>query len=1194
MDDDNDDPLMNSEDEQLFDDENTTTATTNNEKENEGSLPDAPNSDAEEAAPSEHQKKKKRVLKRKRDNDKEVDDTVSASERALSDTFRKSLNHHKRDRDKEDDNVDDFMQREVEKEMHLSLGGSSSDDSGDEDDEPPAKKRRLLKKKDKLAPTAPSKSPERPTTLLSNLDALINSDDLDYDDAEAIPRSKNTNADTMEVTTVLDMDKSINDTTSRPTAPPRLIAHNGWPVLSGSNEVFTLRCTYAEHNKGPFEILKKEDGDVSANAEMVRSMPWGVFAFHGYKPEREKKDKNDENHVAFEDDSKSNDGSGGGVGDNDALGINDDDLIDADNDDTAGRYGQQKKSDTDRPWMILVGDISILRPLSSPLFMHRVRVVRVNPEQVVFTYKRAAPIYYAYEILEKRALWSIKGAHQAWTPIQLSRIMMDTLYIHLELYKAENRSSQLEHVLSGVKYFPLHSDPANKMLPPDHVPLNDYSNRKDRSTDLRNKLTSRVKTRDKAVATLDGNPVIHCRDLMQCTLGSRDLLFDDLEKPASAWALLDRGVPYVAISKLTSWMARDPQMVKKRFAATRVLYSKDIGEVNVSQLEYLGTLMELDPSWFADWFNNLENNQLKQLFSTPEALAERVKELRLEMYGIFCASHFLHAYQEKRLRFGANYHYIFSKDTCEQLFERGWLHVSDYTRFNRRMANEPENEGAALDEDTQAMLRVYTGDHLKAMNEHAGDDSANGGKTKLSGDANGIQSVEQKAARPILVEASVGSQVLVHPSVVKRSQSMAKLIMEVGMRWASYCRVGHLSGPLATLPPLTIQSAYLYGPASANKLDSMYTRLLQTVKASPLAKAVGTDPSKLRAIVIRADDDPGVIFGLLRNNLATLCMIIMDRFHVWSEALIDTVLDVMTAGRSHSQCTHLFITAYSHSFSDMNTSGLMFDDLVETARRLRTLVDLPSAEDNGNFWLASDSRFLKNLAPGDASLHIYSTSQREEQLAHNQAIVKDEYTFMTAISKFAAITPPASVAVPSINLANKGTGVHQEMVATTIPRPSILILFALKRTEMEIKKFLAEDSGAWGLNTVTMVSYETLSRYPSQTAGDRHCVMLFDLDYSGAGHATFLHINAALERCKGELLVFRVNDLRSTHVAAKAATTAGGARLAFGMIKKVFMLNDSKTDRLATRNQRLSLLKKEIERYFKSDKLMSLFKTTND
>jgi hypothetical protein len=497
------------------------------------------------------------------------------------------------------------------------------------------------------------------------------------------------------------------------------------------------------------------------------------------------------------------------------------------------------------------------------------------------------------------------------------------------------------------------------------------------------------------------------------------------------------------------------------------------------------------------------------------------------------------------------------------------------------------------------MLRVHTHDHLKAMNNSVGADAE---KTKAAGDS-GLQSVDQKAARPILVSAGLGASVLVHPSVVKRAQSMAKLVMEVGMRWASYCREGHLTGPLATLPPLTIQSAYLYGPTTVVKLDSMYTRLLQTVKASSLATFVGKDPAKLRAIVIRADDDPSAIFGILRHNMSTLCMIIMDRFHVWSETLIDTVLDVLTSGPSHSQCTHLFITAHSHSFSDMNTSGLMFEDLVDTARRFKTLVGLSTTEDDsGNFWQTSDSRFLKSIAPGDVSSQLYTTAQRDDQLALNQAIVKEEYTFMSAISKFAAVTPPASVAIPSINLVgtnNKGNAIHQEMVAASIPRPSILILFALKRTEADIKKFLAEDSGAWGLNAVTMVNYETLSRYPSQTAGDRACVMLFDLEYSGAGHATFLHVNAAFERCKGEVLVFRASDLRNTHApdkvtAATARTTANAARSAFSAIKKMFMVSDSKTDRLATRNQRLSLLKKELERYFGNAKLMSLFKTTHD
>jgi hypothetical protein len=320
-----------------------------------------------------------------------------------------------------------------------------------------------------------------------------------------------------------------------------------------------------------------------------------------------------------------------------------------------------------------------------------------------------------------------------------------------------------------------------------------------------------------------------------------------------------------------------------------------------------------------------------------------------------------------------------------------------------------------------------------------------------------------------------------------------------------------------------------------------------------------------KVAIVRAGDDPARTFASLKSDIGSLYMLVMDRFHVWNEALTDSVLEVLTSPSiKPSKCTHIFITAHSYSFADTNTSGFLFDDLVDVSHTLNGRIGLEDASSAPETWLhAGQSRFRMAEAPGNASLQMFTAEQREQQLALNAPFVTDEYTFLTALTKFAAD--------------------HGE-------KSPILVLFALKQTENAINKVLSDNSGAWGLGRVTLVSYETLARCPSHTAGDRACVVLCDLDYTGAGRPTFLHINAALERCKGVVMVLKTSELPAVTVPARAAA----AKRALTAVRAVFMGSDAKSDRLVTRNQRLSILRAAIDRYLKTPQFAALLQAAKD
>jgi hypothetical protein len=358
--------------------------------------------------------------------------------------------------------------------------------------------------------------------------------------------------------------------------------------------------------------------------------------------------------------------------------------------------------------------------------------------------------------------------------------------------------------------------------------------------------------------------------------------------------------------------------------------------------------------------------------------------------------------------------------------------------------------------------------------------------------------------------------------------------------------------------------------------------------------------TKRVAFVIRAQANVSQILADMRTHMAHLYLVIFDRFHLWPEHLIDAVLGEMTRRDRVTMVTHLVVTLHDHTLLDLGAAGMLQGDLMEFAmtiqRRLGCSSNGKSGGGGGPLMPPAFLRHQRSASSGLISQEAYPFEQREAQFKEN---VLGTLRIGTRVGQ---AHPPPLLQQHKTFQALINT---MFMAASTTHGSPLLVLYALVRTEVEIQRRLDDMDSNWrtaggashgsAASTTplaTFASYEALSRSPSRVSGTFTCVLLCDLEYTGAGRATFHHINAALERCVGSLQVYKA-------VAAPASSTGTGVAKttslapaphvprdeAERLISDLFFASDTKSDRLETQGQRLPLLKERLDEMLYNPKM---------
>lgn len=991
-------------------------------------------------------------------------------------------------------------------------------------------------------------------------------------------------------------DKKGDGKTESTSKPTKRITHNGWPLLAGQTDELSVRCTFATREEwSAFTVKDKLAQETPSKAardfSVIGQTHWGIFVPHNQNaPSASKRSGKAAAANGSDDDLELEDNSGDMDTEVRTLLNNEAGAAYRAFEQFANAAVNEKSLQT-CPWFVLVGSEPLMLAITSPCFSTRVRLVAIDTSQVEFKHNPDAPVYYVYDVVDKFPLWS-DDMHYSWQLRELSRVLVDTLYLQMEvLTNGRTVSEELGRVLVSITGFPIHSTPALKMLTPSAVHLNSFSARRDRLDVLTRHLIKSVKSTDIGTASTKGVPVVDVSDLKTAKLKRANYLFSHMEKPLSAWRLLANGVPIDAIVPLSTWDIHDAQAVRGRFALTKPLYVRALKDINRDELLALGSVMRLDPSWFADWYQRLDKP------SPAESSPEADDDTRLAIYAIFCASAAWHDYSDLKQAYGSNYMFLFSHAQQKAWFESG-QHLCS---ARQAAAHLLENTDAVL----EAKRRQETATSVVRMMQV--DDSVVLAKTKPLSPIDvgllrahiekNIEKMNKLAAKfprevfngvmsrlPCLVHDGIVSTtpVLVESSVQARVNNMAHFIFEVCIRWKKKHLNGALTDPFDKLPPLWVQNAFVYGPLTHQDAADIYTQLAAAVEVmntntgnGPALTSSGGSPAapkpkRKRCMVIRASDDPATVKIELSRNLSDIYLLAFDSFHIWPEQLLDTVLDTMTMKDRVSDTTHVVITVHGQSLPDMTSSGLLLNDLIGFAQRIQTRLKLESAnnaKDNlvSLTSLQSNSRFNKYLKRGELTEMTYLLMLRQAQFQVNasQDTLQPSAGFQTLLLKYASDVPHNIITAP------------------------VLVLYALRQTEAAMWRIIKNILQSVTRKQVLVISYESLARRPSMTLGGRKMVVLCDLHYSGAGRPTVQHLNAAFERTQTALYVMpRIMELppNSGNLAPMLSH-----RDASDLMEKVFYSNDEKSDRLATQTQRLSLLKNKLDAYCNRDKIASFF-----
>lgn len=1076
------------------------------------------------------------------------------------------------------------IEQEIEKEESSSSEKSDKEEKEDDDmdvdiydSEDDSTKTKGISSKDKakqaLEEMRAKKKPrlDREDADTSKLSSLLTFAEEDFDDED---EKGGANASSPSSKQAKESDDQSKPNDASPTRLIKAITHNEWPLLAGQTDDLTVRCTFATREEwSAFNIKGKGTGMTEKRGprdySAIGQTHWGIFVPHIQgAPALSKKSSKAAAAAARDEDIENEDDSN--EMDNEVR-----DLLNNENGAAARAFeafanaSPNAKFLKDCPWFVVVGSEALMFAISSPCFASRVHLVAVDPSKVEFKYNPDAPVYYVYNVLNKFPLWP-EEINYSWQLREMSRILVDTLYLQMEvLTNGRTPSEELDRILVSITGFPLHATPHVKMLNPNAVPLNSFSARRDRLEVLTRSLIKSVKMTDIGTASNKGVPVVDASDLKTSKLKRLAYLFSQVEKPVSAWRLIERGVPIETITALSLWDVHDALAVRARFALTKPLYVRKLSDVNQGDLLLLASVMRLDPSWFADWYQIFEP-------STPSPSAEEVEaseEARLSLYAIFCASAAWHDYSDMKQAYGSNYTFLFSKAQQHAWFE-SHFHVCS---SRQKLTNLMENTEALLQTQRQTSLMMQQRD-AKTLAES---------RPLTEGDILRLRSVIEKhletmskpnpnlsrdifngvASRlPCLVRLGLGSNtlVLVEKTVQNRVTLMARFVFEVCIRWKQKQRSGALSEPFDKLPPLLVQNAFVYGPSTTQAADEIYVQLKSAVEEMSKAQH-----SRAMSMVIRASDDPANVKIALTRNLSNLYLLAFDNFHIWPEQLIDAVLSAVTMQDKVSDATHLVITAHGQSLADMTSTGLMLADLIYFSKRMQSRLGLDSGDNaNGNLVqlasLGSNSHYTKFLHRGELTEMHYPLAMRHAQFEVNTArdIFQPSVGFQTLLIKYAADVP------------------HN------VPYAPVLILHALRQTEAALWRVLRKILQSVTRKQVLILSYENLARRPAMTLGNRKLVVLCDLHYIGPGRPTVQHLNAAFERVEKHLYV----------LPPSVETQPGSGDLrgisfdnALELLDRVFHNNDEKSDRLATQTERLSLLKNKFDSYYNSKTSAAVF-----
>lgn len=1025
----------------------------------------------------------------------------------------------------------------------------------------------------------------------NTLDALFNDEEDFADDERDEPRARDADPgadDPMEGVT-----SSATEQTAAPNAGwKRGVSYKNWPICAGRIDQMTLRCTYATRSP-QLSAFVRPNKDIEYPQPLPKTA-WGIFAPQSRNPTADKlaerrrlKNKimkqnpdvgRDSDDDAREEDADTQRRHAAGNVIYDSAQVRDDegdDEGDGDNGGASPTFSTNVLSQrtmalpaSEQPWLVLIGSDEMMRAISSPFFSVEVRMVAIDEEEARFCFNRYATVWYVYEVTQKVPLWPL-SMHYEWTPTIMTRLLIDTLYAHMmcnnRTRTPKDEADALGYVLASVAAFPMHAtEPHLKMLTPSHVPLNHYSERKTRKAVVVELVAKRVPALTLGSAKSQGLPVVETHKLSASTISAwpmAEWLFADLEKPPhQAWAhlLSECCVPIEVISAQSDWRTSH-RAVTRFFDDLYEALGKRVLD-HPERLLKVAARVRLSTTWFASWFNSFDG---------------RATDLqRLEFYAIFCASEIWYLYQDQLRQYASHVLDFPPRRQPGAALMAAWINEGRHVRSSlmREVDTLLAHGESAKTTEVSALPIFYDGDDASDSAAHLTVCVYKQLKALCAVATAQVKEYQYRIESAPAFVASLADEgrsaaQLVDECIVARSQRIGRVVTEIMVRWLGMRKTKRLIAPFDKMAPLIVQSTAVYGPSSEADTQAFYTLLVDRVPKSKLGQT----------FVIPYTSDPIAIRRTLKEALPTVYVLICDRLHLWSDTLLDALLDVITTEKM-PQCAHLIITAHAHTLVHETGAGLLLSDLTATAdliaKALRLDTDEVSDAPLPTSFVGSSSvsttndtyRFWKR---GLRTATEYDHEQRQQQFDLNTLTLHHNATKL-----------PLSIK----ELVNELSSRDISNIVGSAHIAPVLVLFARNTTQRRIAQDFNTIINIGGTrsvsNTVQFVSYEMLARLPANVYGRRWAIVLCDLDYTGAGRPVCQQINAAFERLSPISSLLLVWDGQ-----AAALLDETNAR---NQLHTIFFTNNQKSDRYEAQVHKFSMLQSYVAKHLDDGRLRAL------
>jgi hypothetical protein len=982
--------------------------------------------------------------------------------------------------------------------MDIDDDGAKKDNEEEEEEE------------DEEEPVAPKKAVSIP----------FSDDDFDKDDVDdALPLSVTKNGagnsvpslvfNTDDTSGVLGLETGDNALANGRSQPATALTTDGMVVWKGPCELDTVVCTYASNPStdrfSPLVLnyVNPQQDDKEAHSapsaalfidgskvdeQNIMSMPWGVFTIFGAAAIGGKRRANIADMLEEHITRKRGTDAAPPSEPVDPVPTNDNNTI----------AGVCKLADS--PWFILVAPESRMSVIASPFFLSRVRVVQVAASHVQFSWRPQVPIFYVTGIDQKLPMWPVT---QPWVPLDLKHLYADTLYSHVEFTcKNDGKllAKTLEHVLKSIDSFPMSlSQPHEVFLKASMVPINNYSTRQDRIQYFMPLITS-LKDHASKVASTNYSGMM--TKMVDCTpirgdvrfITSSHYIFANLEKPYDCFDKLnERGCfPIEAISGISSWRAESRADLAVVFENLYTLADAihESRTCSPDRLRRVFRVLRLDVTWFASWYYSVHGKTNLDI------------EAVNNMYALFAASTLWSEALSLVERFGHVSTYLLSKARREMLLDSRFILESEEEQLLIRVdkTSTHQSTGPVVLLENLEVRIINEFDHLNSMDKTSPFTLY--GFEKVSPEhpekARNVAAVNRKRFDVSKrLSEFVLSQTFFFVDICKHSDTLKAM------------------GPkLPKIPPLVVQSSYVYGAKSGNTAQIFSKHFRDVLKGTSIVSFPAMTRSQEMTAAVKSYKD------------TKPQMIIFEDFHKWSLDLIDVFLTQCQMFKLTERCSHLVFLGLAHSLGALDGGGSMMWELSNMADRLNVIIHAPVEASTKVLMPPTRNEWQRNWMHGTYSENEFPPESREEQLESNEKLF--------VFSK-------------SGRMNNVLSEISRNV--TDLKFRYVVIMYARFTTMRNIQNHINEH-GDIQLRTngklLKYIAYRDLeSRQDLLRQVD--AVVLSDLEYEGAARATFLHINTVIEYAQQSIYV--ITDTQR-HTSPKETLT------------RVYMQSDAKSDRL--------------------------------